>query len=160
MKRKLATWPAWQRLLVRRFAMTMLEGPVFTGPISLLTIDKMLNPPAWIDLPGGRRRFADNGSMLLQHFPRGERHVITTSFDADGQVAHWYIDIVVLPDGTRHLLDADELDQALAVGTITQEDWTLAWDEANRLLAALERGPLPVMTACFAHLALLRALPM
>src|SRR3954447_337883 len=98
MKRKLATWPAWQQLLVRRFAMTMLEGPVFTGPISLLTIDKMLNPPAWIDLPGGRRRFADNGSMLLQHFPRCERHVITTSFDADSQVAHWYIDIVKVHD--------------------------------------------------------------
>jgi predicted RNA-binding protein associated with RNAse of E/G family len=181
MKRKMATWPAWQRLLVRRFTMTTLDESSFSGPISLLSIDEMLNPPAWLDLPGGRSRFADTGWMLLQHFPLGERHVITTSFDADGQVAHWYIDvvkahdrdaaglpwyddlyldIVILPDGTRHLLDADELDEALAAGTITQDDWALAWDEANRLLAALDSGPLPAMAACAAHLALLRALPM
>jgi predicted RNA-binding protein associated with RNAse of E/G family len=181
MKRKEATWAGWERLLVRRFAMTQLVGPPFDGHLALVAIDALQNPPVRIDLPDGRRHFVDNGYMMLQQFPAGAKHLITTNFDTDGQVVHWYIDIVkehglgpdgipwyddlyldivVLPDGTRHLLDADELDQALAAGVITQDDWSLAWDEANRLLAALEGGPLPAMALCAAHLDLLRGLPM
>lgn len=181
MKRKEATWAGWERLLVRRLAMKRLEGQPFDGHLALVAIDLLQNPPAWLDLPDGRRRFVDNGYMMLQQFPVGSQHLITTNFDTDGQVVHWYIDIVkehglnpegirwyddlyldivVLPDGTRHLLDADELDEALAHGLITQDDWALAWDEANRLLAALEVGPLPAMSLGTAHLERLRGLPM
>lgn len=160
--------------------MATLAGPDFGGHIALMRIDALLNPSAWMTLPDRCVRFADNGWAMLQHFPDGERHVITTVFDAEGRIVYWYIDIVkehgiddtaipwyddlyldivVLPDGTRHVLDADELDEALNAGLITRGDRALAWAETERLLALLAIGPLPAMRRCHDDLARLRALP-
>lgn len=119
----------------------------FDGYISLIEIDKLLRPPAWIALPDRSTHFANDGWAILQQFPADQRHVISTIFDADGGVKFWYIDIireqgtdeagipwfddlyldiVVLADGSRHVLDANELDEALTAGAITRDDWALA----------------------------------
>jgi predicted RNA-binding protein associated with RNAse of E/G family len=42
-----------------------------------------------------------------------------------------YLDVVVLADGSFHLLDEDELDEALQEGKITQDEYDIAWQEAN-----------------------------
>ena len=181
MRRKIATWPAWPRLLRRRFALATPDAAIFDGHIALIEIDEFLRPPAWIALPDRSTHFVGKGWAILQHFPTDQRHVITTMFDADDSVKLWYIDIiraqglddagipwfddlyldiVVLPDGSRHVLDADELDEALTAGAITRDDRALAWAETERLLALLAVGPLPAMRRCHADLARLRALPL
>lgn len=180
MKRKFATYPDWQHVLARGFSAIAVESPTFSGTVALLTFQSV-GEQGWLDYPGGRLLIADDGYQWLQHFPPGAKHVITATFDAQGRFVYWYIDIVkehgldaegipwyddlyldivILPDGTTHVLDADELDEALADSKITTEEWQIAWDETNRLLALLAHGPLPPMALREAHLAHLRALPM
>jgi uncharacterized protein len=53
-----------------------------------------------------------------------------------------YLDVVVSLDGRFEIKDADELEEALKVGTVSQAQFDLAWLEANRLVGLLERGEL------------------
>jgi uncharacterized protein len=179
-KRKFATFPDWGRVVSRRFVAMPLDEPGFSGHIALLTFDE-IGEPGWLTYEGGRLLIADDGFCWLQYYPRDAHYAFAATFDAGGRFVYWYFDIVkgygvgpdgipwyddlyldviVLPDSATWVLDADELDEALAVGKITRDDWHLAWDEARALLAALARAPLPVMTRREEHLALLRALPM
>lgn len=180
MKHKLATYPDWRRLRRRRFTAMNVAEETFTGAVTLLSMDEV-SPPSWMRFAAYHVCVADHGYSVVQHFPTGALHAITANLDAEDRIIHWYIDIckahgvddagipwyddlyldiVVRPDGTRHILDADEFDEALAAGAITSEDWSLAWAETERLLAALATGPLPAMTRCHADLARLRAQPM
>jgi uncharacterized protein len=179
-KRKFAHYPNWRRLRERRYTGANVRGDAFSGHVALVAVVALDDAPAWLTFPDGRVRYADDGSFIVQHFPAGARHVVTTLFDRDGEIVAWYIDIVrahglgddgipwyddlyldlvVLPDGSRYLLDADELDAALAAGAIERDDWSLAGAEAARLLALLDAGPLPAMARCRDDLAALRALP-
>jgi predicted RNA-binding protein associated with RNAse of E/G family len=179
-KRKLATIPEWQRVIAKRFAVTPLAEPDFTGYVALLTFDA-INSPGWLAYGEQRLLIADNGYCWLQYYPRDAHYTLTATFDERDRFVYWYIDIVkahgldddgipwyddlyldiiILDDGAIHVLDADDLDEALAAQRITQDDWQLAWDETNRLLAALQHGPLPAMMLYARHLALLRSMPM
>ncbi|MDD6034859.1 MAG: DUF402 domain-containing protein [Lachnospiraceae bacterium] len=95
-----------------------------------------------------------------------EKHwKITRVARADGSLYHWYcdimtmhishdteqstsvytmedllIDITVLPDGTVHVLDLDEVADAFAQGLITGDDLILALRAADELLKLIENG--------------------
>lgn len=180
MKRKLATIPEWKHVRAKRFVATAVEEPTFRGYVALLTFD-LVGKPGWLAYAGQRLLIADDGYCWLQYYPQDAHYALTATFDARDEFVYWYIDIVkahgpgddgipwyddlyldiiILADGAIHVLDADELDEALSEGKITQEEWQLAWDETNRLLAELKRGPLPAMTRYARHLDMLRALPM
>jgi hypothetical protein len=179
-KHKLATLPEWQRVIAKRFAVTSVDEPAFRGYVALLTFDALAEP-GWLPYADRRLLIADAGYCWLQYYPRDAHYTLTATFDERDRFVYWYIDIVkahglgedgvpwyddlyldiiILSDGAIHVLDADELDEALAERKITREEWQLAWDETNRLLAMLKNGPLPAMTLYTRHLALLRALPM
>lgn len=51
-----------------------------------------------------------------------------------------YLDVVMMPDGRIDLLDADELDEALASGDITEEQHELAHQWAEELMHELPRN--------------------
>ena len=53
-----------------------------------------------------------------------------------------YLDVVVSPDGAFEVLDADELEEALNSGAISQAQFDLAWHETNRVVGLLESGDL------------------
>jgi predicted RNA-binding protein associated with RNAse of E/G family len=181
MKRKFAHYSGWQPLREHGYAGMAVADPTFVGHVALVAVVALDEPPAWLTLPDRRVPYADDGSFLLQYFPAGAQHLVSTLFDCDGDVVGWYIDIVkahglgedgipwyddlyldivVLPDGARHLLDEDELDAALDAGAITAADRALAHAEAARVMAALDAGPLPTMVRCRDDLARLRTLPM
>ena len=180
MKHKIATIPEWPSATAKRFAVAELAESDLAGYVALLTFDA-IDPPGWLAYEGQRLLIADVGYCWLQYYPCDAHHTLTATFDEHDRFVYWYIDIVkahglgddgipwyddlyldiiILADGAIHVLDADELDQALAAGRITQDDWQLAWDETNRLLATLKRGPLPAMMLYERHLALLRSMPM
>jgi predicted RNA-binding protein associated with RNAse of E/G family len=180
LKRKIATLPEWPSATAKRFAVTALAEPGLTGYVALLAFDA-IDPPGRLAYGDQQLLIADNGYCWLQYYPRDAHHTLTATFDESDRFVYWYIDIVkahglgddgipwyddlyldiiILADGAIHVLDADELDEALATQRITPGDWQLAWDETNRLLAALERGPLPAMMLSARHLALLRSIPM
>lgn len=48
------------------------------------------------------------------------------------------LDIIVQPDGKAALLDMDELEQALAIGNISKEDYSLALKTSHEILDGLK----------------------
>lgn len=171
MKQKRADRGDWQRILQKRFAMRHLNTSAFKGYVSLFCIDAV-REPLWINLAGQDVCLADKGYLWLQHFPQDSHYVVTTVFDAQGELVHWYIDICkrhyldgqgilwyedlyldldVSPDGEAILLDADELDEALAQGAISGLDYELAWREASSLLTVIEDDALPLFWLCEEH---------
>lgn len=171
MKRKTADRAEWQRVLQRRFAMSSLQESNFTGHITLLCIDAVRDP-LWVDSNGQRVCIADASYSWLHQIPLDCQHVVTTMFDATGAVVQWYIDIcaqtgvdaqgvpwfddlyldiVVLPDRTLGIYDADELEEALAVGAITSAQHELAWQEAHRIVQAIEQGNFSPLDLSVAH---------
>ncbi len=180
MKRKLATMNYWKALLNSRFVATTIDEPDFRGTIALICVDH-LTGPAYGLIADQQYLFSDTGYSLVQYLPDQQHHVITAYIDRHDQITHWYIDmintagftdtgipwyddlyldLVQQADGAQYLLDAEELDAALADQLITQAEWTLAWAEARRLQAALQQGPLPAMRRWQTDLQRLRALPM
>jgi predicted RNA-binding protein associated with RNAse of E/G family len=171
MKQKRADRGDWQRILQKRFAMTHLDTSAFKGYVTLFCIDAV-REPLWINLTGQEVCLADKGYLWLQHFPQNSHYVVTTVFDAQGELVHWYIDICkrhyldgqgilwyedlyldldVSPDGQATVLDADELDEALAQGVISGLDYELAWRELSSLLTAIEADALSVFWLCEEH---------
>lgn len=156
--------------------MARVDEADFAGHATLLLIDAVSVPLVG---PRSGLRLADAGFAWMAYFPDGAHHTVTTMFDAAGEVIQWYVDIcrehgldetgvpwfddlyldlVVYPDGRVVLLDADELDDALAHCAITQAEHDLAWREARRLLAAIEAGqfgPSQLAPRSAAHRALL-----
>lgn len=179
-KHKIASLPEWPWVTAKRFVGAAVDEADFRGYVALLAFDA-LGRQGWLPYADQRLLIADVGYSWLQYYPAGARHTLTATYDQDDRFVYWYIDIVrahglgddgipwyddlyldiiILRDGAIHLLDAEELDAALAAGAITPGEWQLAWDEADRLLAELARGPLPAMGHGERHLRLLRALPM
>lgn len=159
-------------MLQRRFYLSHLDTPEFRGDVALLCLDAVRDP-LWVGLGQRRLCIVDDGFSWLQHFPVDEPHyALTTMFDAQGRVVQWYfdlcrahgvgargipwyddlyLDIVIAPPDGPVLLDADELADALRDGEIAPADHDLAWREARRLLATLERGELGLLALCAAH---------
>jgi predicted RNA-binding protein associated with RNAse of E/G family len=172
MKRKAADRVAWP-LTATRFAVARVDEPGFAGYATLLQVDAVAEPLR-IDTPPVC--LADAGYALLQHYPDGARHVLLTVFDATGQPVLWYFDVVaghgldergvpwfddlyldltLLPSGRIDLLDADELDRALARGLVTPEQHAEAHAEAARLRHTLVAGDLPLLRLAEEHRRLL-----
>jgi predicted RNA-binding protein associated with RNAse of E/G family len=174
MKRKRADYPDWQRIIQKRFAATWLEESTFRGYVTLFYMDAV-RAPLWRELGGQKVCLADAGYTWLQHFPQGARHVLTSTFDAQGTLVRWYVDICkqhfrdeqgiiwyddlyldldVSPEGAINLLDVDELDDALRQGQVSPTEYELAWKEANALISAIEEDMFPLISTyglCEAH---------
>jgi predicted RNA-binding protein associated with RNAse of E/G family len=165
MKRKRADRQDWQRVTKRRFAMISLETEGFRGYVSLFCIDEV-NEPLLIKAGGELVCLADNGYSWLQHFPQGTRYALTTIFNAQGELTRWYLDICkqhgcdeqgmvwyddlyldldIAPNGTIHILDADELDAAWRQGAISSFEYDLAWLELNSVMTAIEADMFPLL---------------
>lgn len=171
MKRKYADRPKWTRIVKSRFGLTHVDTEEFKGIVSLYQMDEV-KEALWVTYPTARCCIADNGHAWLQQMSTEHNFVLTTMFDAGGQVIQWYIDIclrkgvdaqgvpwfddlyldiVVLPSGAFHLKDADELEAALEEGVITKAEYELAWRVANELLAEIEAGTFWLLDLSVAH---------
>jgi predicted RNA-binding protein associated with RNAse of E/G family len=171
MKRRRADRAEWRRIVERRFVVAHLEAPAFTGYATLLLLDRFAET-FYARVGEATCCVAAAGYPWLQHFPAGAFHTVTTMFDASGAVVQWYIDvcrahgvdgagvpwfddlyldIVVSPNGAAHLLDADELEDARRQGLVSPGEYALAWAEARRLLALIERDAMPLLAESAAH---------
>lgn len=172
MKRRWADRAGWARVLDRDFRVVRIETPEFTGHVTRLLLSQVSEP--LYKCVGGRAYcLADSGYAWLQHFPAGENYTLTTMVDQGGSVVQWYfdivaeqgidergipwfddlyLDIVVLPTEEAALLDADELEAALQVGSISAKQYELAWRVARWLLNDIERGAMPLLAASVDYL--------
>ncbi|TLS36588.1 DUF402 domain-containing protein [Pseudalkalibacillus caeni] len=165
MKRKYADWRNWARVPEREFHVKKVEEPDFNGYIGWLQL-KRVREPLIFHYHETAICSADSGYHWFQHFPEGENHVITTMVDTSHSIVQWYIDIiktsgidkngipwfddlyldiVVFSNGKIHLLDEDELLDAYANKKITKEDFTLANNEAKKIMLQLEQSLFPLL---------------
>ena len=95
----------------------------------------------------------DNGYKWLEIYPDKANYAITVMFDDKSNLIEWYFDIakqigiekgvpyeddlyldmVILPDGKKSILDEDELLNALQSGHIQQSDVDLAYNTLHIL---------------------------
>ncbi len=160
MKRKRADRAHWERVKQMAYEEKWVETVSFTGYAVKLVLMKV-DPPGVMNNGGREICVADNGYLWLQYFPQGANYAVTKMINAEGHVVEWYIDIckeygkdedgvlwyddlyldiVVLPDGGVHLLDQDELDEALEKGWITAGEYQLAERTAAQLLEEITSG--------------------
>ncbi|WP_456278978.1 DUF402 domain-containing protein [Bacillus sp. AK128] len=159
LKRKYGDRSEWKRIVKRKYAQSYLETTEFKGYITLLNTLKVTEP---LFVSYGERKvcIVDDGYMWLQQFPLEKNHSVTTMFDANGNIVQWYIDIslrngvennipwmedlfldiVLLPSGEIIEKDANELEDALAVGIIDKSLYDLAWSEVITLKSLISTG--------------------
>ncbi|PYI55479.1 DUF402 domain-containing protein [Paenibacillus flagellatus] len=168
MKRKFADRPFWPRIESRRYAQKRVDDESFRGYTSLLALDRVREPLV-VEAGGRPLRVADDGYVWLQLFPDGGKHTLTAMFDDRRTVRQWYFDIVkrvgVSAEGIPYwddlyldvvaanerepyLIDADELDDALARGLVTGADYRAAHMEAERVMSDLAAGVQPLPALC------------
>ncbi len=99
----------------------------------------------------------DNYFKLLEFYNYNSKVKLSAFYDNNNKIIEWYfdiareigkengipfeddlyLDVVVKPDGTITLLDEDELKLALDKNEITNEEYNMAYSEANKLLSKL-----------------------
>jgi uncharacterized protein len=162
MKRKFVDLSDWPLILEKTYQAVHCDLESFRGWVIELKMIRVLEPLVWMNR-GIEVNIADVGNTWRRYIPDGEHHLITEMRDRNHQVQQWYIDIIfehgfdvngcfyyddlyldliVSPDGQVEVHDADELEDALKVGIISQAQFDLAWRETNRLVALLETGEL------------------
>ena len=86
------------------------------------------------------RLFLDNNKKPLEYYFDICKN---NGIDLDTLIPYYddlYLDITVLYDGTIHILDEDELEDALKINDITQEDYELVMKTKDILLEEVRLG--------------------
>lgn len=177
MKRRSADRPDWQRVLARRFAVQYIEDPEFAGYVTYLHLDRV-REPLFVTYDAAPVCVAADGFGWMQQFPAGEPYTVTTMFDRAGEVVQWYIDVcerhglddrgmpwiddmyldvVLEPHGAIHVLDRDELEEALALGRVTPNEYQRAYATLDDILSRLRSGRFSLIARSQAHRSLLQA---
>ena len=170
MKRKSLSYASWTCILSRDLIVRRVTEP-FAGHVALLRIHEVTEPQVW-SWRGEPLTVCDRGMAWLSMLPERGGLCITAQINADGTVALWYIDmiagqgvdaqgvpwfddlyldLIVNPDGTMHVDDREELDEALRLGDISEEQHRQALETCAMLQKNLENGagPLQMVTeAC------------
>lgn len=155
LKRKTLRREEWKRITRKTVTVRPVRTPHFSGLGSLITIHE-LTGQLWVpDSPFGPVLIADRGYRWLQFAPEGEHWWLTVMFDEQGSLVQSYFDITRRnelsdPDGAYFqdmfldvavpavgepvVLDRDELDAALADGSITRGEHALALETADKIL--------------------------
>ncbi|MFD2043700.1 DUF402 domain-containing protein [Ornithinibacillus salinisoli] len=164
LKRKYGDRSNWKRIVDREYIQDYIHLRDYKGFVTLLKMNKVTEP---LSISYGDKEvcIVEAGYSWLQHFPDGKHYSITTTFNQNGEVVQWYIDIcreigvennvpwmddlyldiVVLSTGEVLLLDEEELEEALLEGIIDDSLYDLAWQEANNILASIEKGTFKIL---------------
>lgn len=158
----------WRRILRREYISRDHQMYGHRGTESLLVIREVTGPLMVHD--GGEDvLIAEKDYAWVQIALEGLPFWLTAMYDAQGQLIQiyfditagnrfddpenptfvdMYLDIVVNSRGELFVMDQDELDEALAEGTITQEEWNKASAACECLHAYLEENREAVTELC------------
>ena len=158
----------WHRILRREYVSRDCEMHGRRGKESLLVIREVTGPLMVHD--GGEDvLIADKDYAWVQIALEGLPFWLTAMYDAQGRLIQiyfditagnrfddpenpvfedMYLDIVVNSRGELYVQDRDELDEALARGIITREEWNKADAACGRLYAYLEENREAVAGLC------------
>lgn len=154
MKRKYINKAFWARIIEGKSILINDFTPRFEGYAAAIFIETT-HEPLMCEIETHRIPLANDGYTWIQRLPIDKNYAISTMFDENNNIIQWYIDItkqnsidknnepfyddlyldvVVFPNGDVFLLDEDELQEALDCGKITEDDFNLAYQEANKIL--------------------------
>lgn len=146
-------------ILKNEFKMKSINHETFNGTISLIDI-KEITHPVVVSRPNGNKECVlDLEYKWMGIYPKDEKYGITVMYDKNWNLLQWYfdiakdtgkdelgipyiydlyLDIVVLPNGKYYMLDEDELKQALVEKDISEDEYKLAYDIAQKISQNLE----------------------
>lgn len=146
----------WSRVLEGSASYMEWDTGDLRGVARLQYIRKV-TAPLVVKSQGKPLCIADDGFFWLQMGPAGTHWWLTAAFDEKRELVQYYfditrkncvkgenswfedlmLDVVMTPGGTPEILDGDELEEALARGRATIQEYEMAWAEARALAAAL-----------------------
>lgn len=157
MKRSRLSYDEWKCIKSKKLKGKYISTNFFKGYVGLLEIEEVSEKQIW-KFNGGNIVVCDAGRKWLSILPKNDFYCITAMMDENDNILLWYIDmlarqgmdadgipyfddlyldLVVYPDGMVIVDDMDELENALAVKDITQEQFDLAIATADKLKLGL-----------------------
>jgi len=154
LKRKSTDRTYLKRVIDRNFISLSVSDDSFRGYITLFKINKVTDS-CIIKYEERDVCVINNGYSLLQYVPLDENYALTVFFDENNKLIQWYfdityingigddgipyyddlyLDVIILPPFAMHLVDEDELDEALSKNVISKEQYNLACNVADRLM--------------------------
>jgi predicted RNA-binding protein associated with RNAse of E/G family len=148
----------WPRVIDKDYTYMLIDDQYYRGAVGLIRINE-IDKPATILYDSIPVKIIDKGYYWLQIGPEDQNYWITIMYNELEEIVQYYIDItdtntildngeswfydlmldiVVLPDGRRFLLDEDELEQALNDNVITRELYDKAYLTANKIMDELD----------------------
>lgn len=164
----------WSRILEREHKAAVLEtedGQVAVGLIQLIKVKE----PLYKSFNGRTICLADDGYSWLIVIPEKKNTALTVMMDKTGHIIEYYfditdanyldnqnswfydlyLDVAILDDGSLHVLDEDELDEAYWKGKITHKQYKTALDTKDKLIKWIEKKHKelePFVRKCIAEL--------
>ena len=164
MDRRSIDRPDWSRIIRRTMHRKQVCIDGHEGLAHILIMDEIREP-----LVKNGITIVEKDMTWLQIALRDTRYWLTAMFDEDNRIVQiyfdiaaavyfddplvptfddLYLDLVLYPDGHYRVLDEEELDQALAAGTVTQAVAEQARQDLQRLIRFLEGHAQKVMQYC------------
>ena len=147
----------WKCIIEKSRIGKEIDTAEFSGYIGLLNIKEVTQPQIW-KYNGEDLVVCDNNFIWLTLMPKNDYYCITVmmndkneiqvcyidmiaeqGYDKDGTPYFYdlYLDLVVYPDGIIVEDDMDELQEALAIGDITKQQFDLALNTCEKLKSGL-----------------------
>ena len=157
MKRCRLTYDEWKCILSKEVSGKQVHTDFFKGYIGLINIKQVSEVQTW-RFNGEEIVVCDKGLKWLSILPQDDFYCITAMMNESNDILVWYVDmiakqgidvdgvpyfddlyldLVVYPDGEIKVDDMDELEEALRRKDITQEQFDLALNTADKLKKGL-----------------------
>jgi len=155
LKRKYADGRKVIDIIESKYENKILNDKNFIGNITLLEIEEVRHN--WY-VDEEKRCVLAKGYKWLEIYPKDQNYCITAIFNENKELVEWYIDVaksigkedgvpyeddlyldvVIVADGRKRLLDEDELQEALENNIINKEEYDMAYKIAKKLLQISE----------------------
>ena len=157
MKRSRLSYDEWKCIKSKKLTGKNIDTDFFKGYIGLMEIEEVSEKQIW-KFNGEDITVCDKGLKWLSILPQNDFYCITAMMNENNNVLLWYIDMIaeqgidadgipyfddlyldfiVYPSGTIKVDDMDELEDALSIKDITQEQFALAISTSNKLREGL-----------------------
>lgn len=157
MKRSKLSYDEWKCIKSKQMKGKQIDTDFFKGYIGLIEIEEVSEKQIWT-FHGENITVCDRGLKWLSILPQNDFYCITAMMNENNDILLWYIDmvaeqgidaddipyfddlyldLVVYPDGTIMVDDMDELEAALSIQDITQEQFNRAINTSNKLKTEL-----------------------
>lgn len=148
-------------ILKNEFKMKNINTEKFNGTISLINILDVTNSVSVTRPDNSKDCLLDLDYKWLGIYPKNQKYCITVMFDNNWNLLQWYfdiakdichyedgvpyiedlyLDVVLLPNGNHYMVDEDELKEALLKSIITQNEYNMAYDIANKIENSLDEN--------------------